>query len=107
MKDDRRSLPVTYNGKLDTKALTDFYRTRNNSFNITYIAPRNRLENDLCKIFVTVLGLSKTTVGIDEDFFHLGGDSISTLLLAGRIRNQLGMQINVKDIFENRTIRKL
>lgn len=101
------SLPVTANGKLDTKALIEFYKTANCSFEINYCAPRNQLENDLCRIFSTVLNLPMESIGIDHDFFNLGGDSISSLLLAGKIRNQLGIQCNVKNIFDCRTIRKL
>lgn len=101
-----QSLPVTSNGKLDTKALKDFY-TASCSFEINYVAPRNKLDNDFCRLFSTVLNLPMKTFGIDHDFFNLGGDSISSLLLAGKIRNQLGIQCNVKNIFDSRTIRRL
>ncbi|KAG4078668.1 hypothetical protein HA402_015258 [Bradysia odoriphaga] len=102
------SLPVTSNGKLDIKALKDFYRTSSNcSFEVKYTAATNKLENDLCKIFSSVLNIPIKTIGIDHDFFNLGGDSISSLLLAGKIRNQLGIQCSVKNIFDGRTVRQL
>lgn len=102
-----KSLPVTSNGKLDTKALRDFYRATNCSTKIHYTPPRNKLENEICKIFSAVLNLPKKTVGIDQDFFNIGGDSISSLLLAGKIQNQLGIKCNVKNIFDQRTVRRL
>lgn len=101
------SLPVTANGKLDIKALKDFCRTANCSFEIEYLAPRNNLDADLCRIFSSVLNLPMKGIGIDHDFFNLGGDSISSLMLAGKIRNQLGIQCNVKNIFDSSTIRRL
>lgn len=101
------TLPVTGNGKLDTKALKDFYKTANCSLEIQHNVPRNKLDSDLCRIFSSVLNLPTKSIGIDHDFFSLGGDSISSLLLAGKIRNQLGVQCNVKNIFDSRTIRKL
>lgn len=102
-----QSLPVTTNGKLDTKVLKDFYDAAHCSAEISYVAPRNNLENDLCRLFSTVLNLPMKAFGIDHDFFSLGGDSISSLLLAGKIRNQLGIQCNVKNIFDSRTVRRL
>lgn len=101
------SLPVTANGKLDIKALKDFYKTANCSFEIEYLAPRNNLDTDLCRIFSSVLNLPTKAIGIDHDFFNLGGDSILSLMLARKIRNQLGIQCNVKNVFDNRTIRRL
>lgn len=100
-------LPVTNNGKLDMKALKDFYRRANCSFEIVYHAPRDKLESELCRIFSSVLNVPIKSIGIDHDFFSLGGDSISSLLLTGKIRNQLGIQCNVKNIFDSRTIRRL
>lgn len=101
------SLPVTINGKLNTQALKDFYRKSNCSLEIKYSAPTDQLEIDLCKIFSSVLNMPMKAIGIDHDFFNLGGDSISSLLLAGKIRNQLGIQCSVKNIFDCRTIRRL
>ena len=64
-------LPLTINGKLDRKALPDpEFINRSN-----YIAPRNELEERVCVIWAEVLGLPADKVGIQDDFFRLGGNT--------------------------------
>ncbi|CAF3669565.1 unnamed protein product [Rotaria socialis] len=95
-------IPVTINGKLDAKALPDidFSADENN-----YCAPRNKLEANLCVIWSDILGIEK--VGITDDFFRLGGDSIGSLQIVGRVRQHHDLNISVKDIFMFKTIEKL
>ena len=97
-------LPLTLNGKLDKKALPD--PTLTNIDN--YLAPRNEIESKLCNIFADVLGLKEDKVGINDDFFKLGGDSIVSIQLVSRIRQRLNINyITIKDIFSYKTIAKL
>ena len=91
------SFPLTVNGKLDRKALPDPKFTDKES----YVAPRNELEEQLCSIWQEVLGIEK--VGISDDFFRIGGDSILSILLSSKMR-KAGLHCSVKDIFEYRTI---
>ena len=97
------SLPLTPNGKLDRKALPvpSFTDTR------TYSAPENELQVRMCGIYADVLGLNAAEVGIDDDFFRLGGDSISSIQAVNRMRQQLGVSLSVKDIFSYKSIRSL
>ena len=83
------SLPLTPNGKLDRKALPvpSFTDTR------TYSAPENELQVRMCGIYADVLGLNAAEVGIDDDFFRLGGDSISSIQAVNRMRQQLGVSV--------------
>ncbi|CAF3940917.1 unnamed protein product, partial [Rotaria sp. Silwood1] len=81
-----KKIPVTVNGKLDARALPDI------DFSIdeeNYIAPRNELEMELCKLWSNLLGIEK--IGIMDDFFRLGGDSISALQIVGRLRETYGL----------------
>ncbi|CAF5017621.1 unnamed protein product, partial [Rotaria sp. Silwood1] len=97
-----KKIPVTVNGKLDARALPDI------DFSIdeeNYIAPRNELEMELCKLWSNLLGIEK--IGIMDDFFRLGGDSISALQIVGRLRETYGLSVSVKDIFVFNTIEKL
>jgi len=71
------SLPLTINGKLDRRALPDPEFSGDSS---SYVAPRNEVEAKLCNIFASVLGLDSSCVGITDDFFRLGGDSIVSVL---------------------------
>ncbi|AHH19732.1 non-ribosomal peptide synthetase [Nocardia nova SH22a] len=92
------SWPMTVNGKLDPRALPepDF------AAQSTARAPRTDRERALAAIVAEVLGL--TEIGIDDDFFEMGGDSLSAVRLRSRIRHALGEDIQVQDIFEQRTV---
>ncbi|MGI5379091.1 amino acid adenylation domain-containing protein [Streptomyces sp. CA-251387] len=95
-------LPTTVNGKLDTKALPapDFAARR-----AAYAAPRSRMEARLCQLWSAQL--PGGTVGIDDDFFRSGGDSISALHLASQVQREAGRRIGVKDVFDFPTVRQL
>lgn len=95
-------LPVTINGKLDVRKLPDI---DTKLMGIIYSPPRNILEAKLCKLWSSTLGTEQC--GIDDDLFKLGGDSIVSLHLVAQIHNQVGYKVTVRDIFEQRTIRKL
>ena len=97
-------LPLTINGKLDRKALPDpeFGGDADN-----YVAPRDEVEGEICKIWAEVLRLPEEKVGIYDNFFRLGGDSIVSIQLVSRLRQRLGLNVSVKDIFTYRTIEKL
>ena len=96
-------LPLTINGKLDRKALPDPEFTSQEH----YVAPRNELESKVCQIWAEVLGLAEGKVGIQDDFFRLGGDSIISIQLVSKLRQRLGLTISVKDIFNYRNIERL
>ncbi|WP_166904688.1 non-ribosomal peptide synthetase [Mycobacterium sp. DL440] len=94
------SLPLTVNGKLDTRALpapeyqdVDHYR-----------APATHLEEILAGIFAQVLGLEQ--VGVDDSFFDLGGDSISAMQVIWRAHHA-GLTGRPKDIFVQQTVARL
>ena len=97
------SLPLTVNGKLDRKALPEPSFTDGS----TYSAPENELQAHMCRIYAEVLGLDGEKVGIDDDFFRLGGDSISSIQVVNRMRQQLGISISVRDVFSYKNIRSL
>ena len=98
-------LPLTLNRKLDRKALPDPVLGSNTD---TYVAPRSEIEVELCNVFADTLGLKADKVGINDDFFKLGGDSIVSIQLASRIRQSLAINyITIKDIFSYKTIARL
>ncbi|MEU7133045.1 amino acid adenylation domain-containing protein [Streptomyces sp. NPDC046261] len=94
------SLPVNANGKLDRKALPapDFQAE------VTGRAPRTATEEVLCGLFAEVLGLP--AVGIDDSFFDLGGDSISSIQLVSRAR-RAGLAVSPRDVFRHKTVTAL
>ncbi len=66
---------LTVNGKLDRAALPEPNFVSVDS----YVAPRDELERAVCKIWSEVLGLAEDSVGIRDNFFRLGGDSIISI----------------------------
>ncbi|MFZ1179684.1 MAG: condensation domain-containing protein, partial [Mycobacterium sp.] len=95
------ALPLTVNGKLDTRALpapefqdVDRYR-----------APANPSEEILAGIYAQVLGVDR--VGIDDSFFDLGGDSLSAMRLIAAINADLDTDVSVHTLFDAPTIAQL
>ncbi|MFJ3442332.1 condensation domain-containing protein [Streptomyces sp. NPDC086081] len=90
------ALPLTPSGKLDRRALPapDFTRTS------TFEPPRTEPEKALCGLFAEVLGVER--VGVHDDFFALGGDSIVSVRLADRAR-RAGLALSPRDVFTHRT----
>jgi amino acid adenylation domain-containing protein/thioester reductase-like protein len=96
-----QALPVTLQGKLDKAALPQPAVSPNQR----YTAPQNELENIVCCVYADILGLPKAAVGIDHDFFELGGDSIAAIRLVAKLSVYLKVRIN--HIFEFKTPKKL
>jgi len=97
------SLPRTPNGKIDRKALpapVSPSQTRERAF----IAPRDEKERMLAEIWQQVLGLEN--VSVQDSFFELGGDSLSSFRVANRA-SQKGLPLSVRMFFEHRTIEKI
>ncbi|HUO39382.1 MAG TPA: amino acid adenylation domain-containing protein, partial [Mycobacterium sp.] len=94
------ALPVTVNGKLDTRALPapDYTDARH------YRAPTTPIEEILATIYAQVLGLQR--VGIDDSFFDLGGDSILSMQVVARARGA-GLTCRPRDIFIEQTVARL
>ncbi|MFC9056812.1 AMP-binding protein [Streptomyces sp. NPDC057074] len=90
-------LPVTAAGRVDRAALP-----RPVSEEDTYRAPRNETERILAKAFAEVLELDR--VGIDEDFFDLGGNSLRAIRLVGLIRAELDQEVSIRKLFATRTV---
>lgn len=92
-------LPTNRSGKVDRKALpAPVLRP------VTFRAPRTRAERELAAVFAEVLG--RDTVGIDESFFALGGDSIMSILLVSRARAR-GVTVTAQQVYEHRTVARL
>ncbi|WP_406617652.1 amino acid adenylation domain-containing protein [Bacillus velezensis] len=97
------NMPLTVNGKIDRRALP---RPDISQMSETkYEAPTNETEKKLSEIWEAVLGRER--VGIDENFFEIGGHSLKASMLISRIRKTFGTDIKVKELFEQPTIKQL
>ncbi|MET9608851.1 amino acid adenylation domain-containing protein [Streptomyces sp. NPDC006512] len=90
-------LPVTSDGRVDRPALPapGFDDGK-------YRAPRNDTERILTGLFADVLEVDR--VGIDEDFFDLGGNSLRAIRLVGLIRAELKQEVSIRKLFAARTV---
>ena len=96
-------LPLTAHGKLDRRALPPAGDERP-TLEVAYLAPRTDLEASLCQIWAEVLGLHQ--VGVHDNFFHLGGDSIQAIRLVARA-NQAGLGLTPRMVFQHQTVAEL
>ncbi|MDF2403133.1 amonabactin biosynthesis non-ribosomal peptide synthetase AmoG [Aeromonas sp. 5HA1] len=90
-------MPLTPNGKLDLRRLPaiDWQQSKRE--------PQSELEQTVLAIWQGVL---KQPLGVEDDFFRLGGDSILSIQLTTRLRDA-GLHCSVKDVFEAKTVRRL
>ncbi|HLP47317.1 MAG TPA: amino acid adenylation domain-containing protein, partial [Candidatus Kapabacteria bacterium] len=96
-----QQIPLTLNGKLDKSKLPEPDVIRGEE----YIPPANEIEEQLVVAWKEVLGLEK--IGVEDNFFNIGGDSIKVIRLANSINNRLQTNIKILDLFTNNTVREL
>ncbi|MFI7359270.1 amino acid adenylation domain-containing protein [Streptomyces avidinii] len=93
-------LPLTPDGRPDRAALPEPQPAGR-----PYRAPRTPEEAALCELLAEVLGVER--VGMNDDFFELGGNSLLATRLTSRIRKVLGVSVPLRSIFESHAISEL
>jgi amino acid adenylation domain-containing protein/non-ribosomal peptide synthase protein (TIGR01720 family) len=96
------ALPLTPNGKVDRRALPAPDKDR--ASDRPYVAPSNPVEEELAALWAEALGVKR--VGMNDDFFDLGGDSLLVIRVVSKA-NKKGLGITTKQLFQHRTIAEL
>jgi acyl carrier protein len=94
-------LPLTPNGKLDREALPDVPEAGDGAGT----AARTPLESALSGIVCDLLGLGQ--VGVEENFFVLGGHSLLGAQLIARIRDRFGVELSLRTLFDHPTLESM
>src|SRR5581483_3914288 len=97
------ALPLTPSAKIDQHALLAFARTHTAS-DEAFAAPRTTTEQILAEIWSDVLSLER--VGIDANFFALGGHSLAVTRVMARVRAIFGAELPLESLFSSPTIRE-
>ncbi|MCP4154136.1 MAG: amino acid adenylation domain-containing protein, partial [bacterium] len=98
------TIPLNANGKVDLKALAQIETTRY-KFQARYTPPQNQVEEKLVEIWSGLLAIEKERIGIDENFFQLGGHSLKAAGLVTRIHKAMAVSLPLPEIFKHPTIR--
>jgi acyl carrier protein len=98
------ALPLTPNGKIDRRALPTPDGARP-TLEAPFVAPRNDLERSIASVWQEVLKVSK--VGIHDNFFDLGGHSMSLVQIHGKLRARLKRELSVVEMFRYPTVNAL
>jgi amino acid adenylation domain-containing protein len=94
------TMPLNANGKVDRRALPAPPEQSARE----YVAPRDAMETKLSEIWASVLG--KSRIGIEDNFFEAGGNSLSVMQVAGQARRQ-GLELETLTVFQYPTVRGL
>ncbi|MBV9788338.1 MAG: amino acid adenylation domain-containing protein [Chloroflexi bacterium] len=94
------ALPLSPNGKLDRKALPK--PEQGASQQRVYVAPRTELEKSIAEIWASVLHVEQ--VGLEDNFFDLGGHSLLAMQVHSKLREHIGRDISMLDLFKYTTV---
>ncbi len=101
-------MPLTPNGKIDRKALPH----PELNVGVSYTAPRNKVEKELVGLWSGILSRDplhasklQTSIGIDDNFFQVGGHSLKATALSTRIKKEFNVNMPLAEIFKNPTVK--
>ena len=97
------TLPLTTNGKIDRKALPEPEADHN--IDIVYVSPQSKTEVKLIKIWQETLGIDK--IGINDNFFNLGGHSLKASSLILKIHKEFNVELSLREVFNTPTVKEL
>ncbi|UII73718.1 non-ribosomal peptide synthase/polyketide synthase [Pseudomonas sp. HN11] len=93
-------MPLTPNGKLDRKGLPE---PDASLLQQAYVAPETELEQQIAAIWADVLRLPQ--VGMNDNFFEVGGHSLLAIQITSRVQAELGLEVPLLEVFQTETLR--
>jgi len=93
-------MPLTPNGKVNKKALPQPKGVINTG--VKFVAPRDKVEEVICEMWKEILGLEK--VGINDNFFDLGGHSLKATTFISRVHKVFNTELPLREMFRTPTI---
>lgn len=96
-----KAMPITANGKIDKNALP---KCENQEVNEIQLIPKGELEIKLRAILASVLGRVEESIGVDDNFFELGANSMKLIRLLRLVNAEFNEQLNIVTLFEYPTI---
>ncbi|MCP5046002.1 MAG: amino acid adenylation domain-containing protein, partial [bacterium] len=100
---EMESIPLTANGKVDRKALPEPVIEAGKD----YVAPANGTEEKLVEIWSAILGIATDKISTNDNFFHLGGHSLTAVRLISGIQKALNVEVPLDRVFNSSTIKEL
>ena len=98
------ALPVTTNGKVDTEALRRIAGRLSSTARPAFAAPASAAEKALAEMWESVLGVEPGTVGRGDQFFDLGGHSLTAMRVMVRVFERFGADVPLRTLFESPTV---
>lgn len=99
-----QAIPLNSNGKIDVGALPEPEHIRP-QLDEPYIEPASQVDSSIAAVWREVLALDR--VGVNDDFFDLGGDSLKAVQVVNRLRRSLELNVSVREMLEAGTVAKL
>jgi len=93
-------MPLTPNGKLDRKGLP---QPDASQMQQAYVAPQSELEQQIAAIWAEVLRLPQ--VGLNDNFFEVGGHSLLAIQITSRVQAELGLEVPLVEVFQTESLR--
>jgi amino acid adenylation domain-containing protein len=98
-----KEIPLTPNGKVDRSALPE----PGTASSGVYVPPRNAVEEILVACWAEILHVPVESIGIDSDFFKLGGHSLKAVKLIARVMDRFDVNLPMHQVFNGPTVRSL
>jgi acyl carrier protein len=98
------ALPLTVNGKLDRNALPPADGGPDMD---ERVPPRTRLEEQVAALWAELLGRERSSVGVETNFFTLGGNSLLLIQMVRQVKSTFGVELSVSGTFARATVREV